>query len=164
MGTGGLGSGKPTGYVEIPALATLAKLPMKRVVSVDVYRGLVMLLMMAEVLDLAAVSAALPHSAFWQFLAFHQSHVPWAGLSLHDMIQPSFTFLVGVVLPYSLSSRRAKGSTNADLLRHAANRPFILIILGIFLRSIYAQQTNFTFEDTLTQIGLGYAALFGLAL
>ena len=137
---------------------------MKRVVSVDVYRGLVMLLMMAEVLDLAAVSAALPHSAFWQFLAFHQSHVPWAGLSLHDMIQPSFTFLVGVVLPYSLSSRRAKGSTNAALLRHAAKRAFILIILGIFLRSLYAQQTNFTFEDTLTQIGLGYAALFGLAL
>ncbi len=32
----------------------------------------------------------------------------------------------------------------------------ILVFLGIFLRSIGHHQTNFTFEDTLSQIGLGY--------
>jgi predicted acyltransferase len=35
-----------------------------------------------------------------------------------------------------------------------------LIALGIFLRSLQSPQTNFTFEDTLTQIGLGYTFLF----
>lgn len=137
---------------------------MKRVASVDVYRGLVMVLMMAEVLQLATVASAVPQSGFWNFLAFHQSHVPWTGLSVHDMIQPSFTFLVGVVLPYSLSSRRANGSTAALLLSHAVKRAIILIVLGIFLRSIGMQQTNFTFEDTLTQIGLAYVPLVVLAL
>jgi len=39
----------------------------------------------------------------------------------------------------------------------------LLIILGIFLRSISHRQTYFTFEDTLTQIGLGYVFLFLLA-
>jgi predicted acyltransferase len=36
----------------------------------------------------------------------------------------------------------------------------ILILLGIFLRSMHAKQTYFTFEDTLSQIGLGYTFLF----
>ncbi len=36
----------------------------------------------------------------------------------------------------------------------------ILIFLGIFLRSLRSPQTYFTFEDTLTQIGLGYVFLF----
>nr|WP_240428530.1 DUF5009 domain-containing protein [Tunicatimonas sp. TK19036]WKN40310.1 DUF5009 domain-containing protein [Tunicatimonas sp. TK19036] len=119
-----------------------------------------MLLMMAEVLSLASVAQALPESGFWQFLAFHQSHVQWVGASLHDMIQPSFTFLVGVVLPYSIASRVNKGATFGALLRHAIIRSLILIFLGIFLRSIYSEQTYFTFEDTLTQIGLGYTFLF----
>ena len=34
------------------------------------------------------------------------------------------------------------------------------IFLGVFLRSTSSKQTNFTFEDTLSQIGLGYFFLF----
>ena len=34
---------------------------------------------------------------------------------------------------------------------------------GVFLRSTGSSQTNFTFEDTLSQIGLGYTFLFVLA-
>jgi predicted acyltransferase len=45
---------------------------------------------------------------------------------------------------------------------HALWRSIVLIALGIFLRSVGKPQTNFTFEDTLTQIGLGYSALFWL--
>jgi predicted acyltransferase len=134
-------------------------MPAKRVTSVDVYRGFVMLLMMAEVLSLETVSEKLPGNRFWQFLAFNQSHVEWSWLSLHDMIQPSFTFLVGVVLPFSVAGRQNKGATKGSVLAHAFKRSLILIALGIFLRSMHAQQTNFTFEDTLTQIGLGYTFL-----
>lgn len=130
-----------------------------RVASVDVYRGFVMLLMMAEVLSLSQVSASLPDSSFWQFLSFHQSHVAWTWLALHDMIQPSFTFLVGVVLPYSIASRKSKGASFKSLMLHTIKRSLILIFLGIFLRSMDSTQTYFTFEDTLSQIGLGYTFL-----
>ncbi|QNF35779.1 DUF5009 domain-containing protein [Adhaeribacter swui] len=119
-----------------------------------------MLLMMAEVLAFSRVSEALPNSTFWQFLSFHQSHVEWVGCSLHDLIQPSFSFLVGVALPFSLGSRLAKGATFGALLRHTMVRSLILILLGIFLRSMHSEQTYFTFEDTLSQIGLGYTFLF----
>lgn len=131
-----------------------------RLASADVYRGFVMLLMMAEVLRLHKVSESLPNSSFWQFLAHHQDHVSWVGCALHDLIQPSFSFLVGVVLPYSIASRLTKESSFWKTFRHALWRSLILILLGIFLRSQWAEQTNFTFEDTLTQIGLGYPFLF----
>jgi predicted acyltransferase len=137
-------------------------IPAQRIESVDVYRGFVMFLMMAEVLSLESVSKALPESGFWRFLAFQQSHVEWTWLSLHDMIQPSFTFLVGAVLPYSVASRKNKGESTGALIRHTLKRSLILILLGIFLRSLNSTQTYFTFEDTLTQIGLGYPFLVAL--
>jgi predicted acyltransferase len=46
------------------------------------------------------------------------------------------------------------------MFAHALWRSLVLIALGIFLRSMNSRQTNFTFEDTLTQIGLGYPFLF----
>lgn len=131
-----------------------------RLTSIDVYRGFVMLLMMGEVLRFCAVSRAVPDSGFWSALCFHQSHVEWIGCSLHDLIQPSFSFLVGVALPFSIASRRARGQGMTGLFGHAVVRALLLIGLGIFLRSTGKPQTNFTFEDTLTQIGLGYVFLF----
>ena len=130
-----------------------------RLTSADVYRGFVMLLMMGEVLRFNKVSEALPESTFWSFLAFNQDHVEWIGCSLHDLIQPSFSFLVGVVLPYSIASRLTQESSFSKVFVHALKRSLILILLGVFLRSQYKTQTYFTFEDTLSQIGLGYPFL-----
>jgi heparan-alpha-glucosaminide N-acetyltransferase len=134
-----------------------------RNVAVDAYRGLVMLLMMGEILNFAAVARSYPDSLFWRVLAFNQTHVEWAGMSLHDTIQPGFTFLVGVALPYSIHSRTRKGQSFGKQLAHTVWRSFVLVALGIFLRSIHSSQTYFTFEDTLTQIGLGYSVAFLLA-
>jgi predicted acyltransferase len=131
-----------------------------RNVAVDAYRGFVMLLMMAEVLQFSRIARAFPGNWFWRILAFHQTHAAWAGCSLHDTIQPGFSFLVGVALPYSIASRLAKGATFGRMVGHALWRSLLLIALGIFLRSLQSPQTNFTFEDTLTQIGLGYTFLF----
>ncbi len=126
----------------------------------DAYRGFVMTLMAAEILQFHQLHEAFLNNSFWAFLAYHQSHVEWAGCSLHDLIQPSFSFLVGVALPYSVASRTAQGQSFGTQFGHALRRSLILILLGIFLRSTHASQTYFTFEDTLTQIGLGYSFLF----
>jgi predicted acyltransferase len=89
--------------------------------------------------------------------------VEWFGCSLHDTIQPGFSFLVGVSLPYSLASRMAKGAQFAELFGHALWRSLVLVALGVFLRSMNHSITYFTFEDTLSQIGLGYSLLFLIA-
>jgi predicted acyltransferase len=119
-----------------------------------------MFLMIAEVTDLCK----LPATKIWSLLCYHQTHVEWTGCSLHDLIQPSFSFLVGVALPFSLAGRIAHAQSKLQMLAHAIWRSFILIFLGVFLRSTNSPITNFTFEDTLSQIGLGYTFLFLLGL
>ncbi|CAN5453923.1 DUF5009 domain-containing protein [soil metagenome] len=157
--------------------------PPRRVVAIDAYRGFVMLLLMGEVLRFGAVAKAIKalkdgatggadgaasiqawQVAFWQFLAKQQSHVAWAGCNLHDLIQPSFSFLVGVSLPFSLAARLERGQSKLVMTLHALWRSLLLIALGIFLRSMGSPRTNYTFEDTLTQIGMGYFFLFLIGL
>lgn len=133
--------------------------PSVRLLSLDAYRGCVMFLMLAEVLRLGTVARAFPESGLWAFLARHQSHVEWVGCTLHDLIQPSFSFIVGLSLAFSLAGRRAAGRGALAIFGHALWRSLLLIFLGIFLRSVGKPATHFTFEDTLTQIGLGYGFL-----
>ncbi len=151
-----------TAMPDTPAALAKPATTSRRLASLDAYRGFVMFLMMAEVLHLATVSERLPGSGFWAFLAHHQSHALWVGCTLHDMIQPSFSFIVGVALAFSLASRSARGQARWVMTLHAFWRALLLVAMGIFLRSIGRSQTYYTFEDTLTQIGLGYGFLFML--
>ena len=135
-----------------------------RILSIDAFRGFVMFLMLAEAMHLMNVRRAYPGSRFWAFVAFNTTHVPWQGCSLHDLIQPAFSFLAGAALPFSIASRTSRGESwnrmllHADLAQRRADLPRDLPAL--------AQQSArpyWTFEDTLTQIGLGYTFLFLLA-
>lgn len=143
--------------------------PTPRLVSIDAYRGLVMILMMAEVLHLCRVAEAVEAAsgtanAVWDFLCFHQSHVPWRGWSLHDLIQPSFSFLVGTSLAFSIMKRERTGQSLGRMWGHAIYRAIVLTLLGVLLRSIGHDETQWRFDDTLSQIGLGYIPLFAIAL
>ena len=146
-----------------PAQPPAAAATATRITSLDAFRGLVMFLMLAEVMRLWTLQRAFPESRFWAFVAFNTTHVPWQGCSLHDLIQPAFSFLAGASLPFSIASRRNRGETFGRMVGHAVWRSVVLILLGIFLRSLSRSRTYWTFEDTLTQIGLGYSFLFLLA-
>jgi heparan-alpha-glucosaminide N-acetyltransferase len=136
-----------------------------RYLSLDVFRGVVMVFLMTEAtLELPQLASYHQDSGFWQFIGYQTSHELWIGCRAWDLIQPSFMFMVGVAIPFSIVSRLAKGAAKADLWRHTWRRTAILILLGIFLRSMGREQTYFTFEDVITQIGLGYPILFWLAL
>lgn len=137
----------------------------KRRMSIDVLRGMVMFLMLAEVLHWEQLTAASgrfsePVQRILEWIVFHTSHVQWRGCSMHDMIQPVFSFLVGTSLAFSYTKRIEQGQSWRGMFMHALARSIILVMLGIFLRSLGKSQTNFTFDDTLTQIGLGYGFLF----
>ena len=155
---------RKTGAAKTPRKQTADHPPTERVAGIDAYRGLVMLLMMAEVLHLARVAEAFPDSAVWTWLGFHQTHAAWTGVSIHDLIQPSFSFLVGVAIPFSIASRLRRGQGKVRLTLHAVWRAVVLVLLGVMLRSVGRGQTYWTFEDTLSQIGLGYLPLFLIAL
>ena len=143
----------------------------ERLVSLDAYRGLTMVLMISAGLRISQVVASAekaggpPHllGRVWKFLAYQTDHAPWVGCSLWDLIQPSFMFMVGAALPFSIASRRAKGQPFGRMLFHAIVRAVVLTLLGVFLMSSWSPKTNWTFDNVLTQIGLGYALLFLLA-
>lgn len=158
-----------TVHLEVPQAVSTTKesgaqsAGIARLVSLDVFRGFVMALMLDEYLQLPEAARAFPHSTIWSWIAFNTEHVPWQGCSLHDLIQPAFSFLVGAAMPFSIASRKGKGQSFGELLGHAVWRALVLMLIGILLRSIGHRQTYWTFEDTLTQIGMGYVFLFLLA-
>ena len=96
----------------------------------------------------------------WKFLGEQTDHVAWRGLVFWDLIQPSFMFIVGVAMPWAYANRKAKGEGWWSQFGHAFARALVLIALGVFLSSNGSKQTNWTFVNVLTQIGLGYIFVF----
>ncbi|HTU21684.1 MAG TPA: DUF5009 domain-containing protein [Gemmataceae bacterium] len=147
---------------DTPTAAPMPREKPARLVSLDAYRGAIMLFMASSGLYLWDVGKYFPDSPVWRFLAFNTEHVPWVGCSLWDLIQPSFMFMVGVAMPYSIASRRARGSSEKKIVAHVLYRAVFLVLLAIFLSSNGSKQTNFAFTNVLAQIGLGYAFLYFL--
>ncbi len=131
-----------------------------RLVSLDAYRGFIMLMLAAETWGFPQVAKNFPDNQVWVFLGHQFSHVEWVGCSFWDLIQPAFMFMVGVSMAYSCVSRQAKGQSWRRMFGHAVYRSVVLVLLGVFLYSNNEPQTNFVFKNVLAQIGLGYTFLF----
>ncbi len=136
----------------------------QRLSSLDAFRGFVMLLLVfldrpnggwSEEIIKAHTDTPWVAAVLNQF-----EHVQWAGLVLWDMIQPSFMFMVGAAAAYSYASRARRGHSFWRMFGHAVYRAVVLILLGVFLRSKFTPGTNWTFEDVVSQIGLGYVFVF----
>lgn len=132
----------------------------ERLVSLDAYRGAIMLMMASAGLGLAQIARQHPDSGLWQSLAHHTEHALWAGFTVWDVIQPAFMFMVGVALPFSVANRLARGQGFGSMLAHALWRSLVLVLLAVFLSSAWSQQTSWSFTNVLAQIGLGYPVVF----
>jgi len=135
----------------------------ERLVSLDAYRGAIMLLMASSGLGLTQVARQFPSGGLWQFMGRQTEHAQWAGFTLWDVIQPAFMFMVGVALPWSVANRRATGQSFGRMFGHALSRALILVLLAVFLTSAWSKQTEWVFNNVLAQIGLGYPLVFLLA-
>jgi predicted acyltransferase len=151
-------AGTDTGVRLTAAGPMLSARPAERLVSLDAYRGFIMLAMASGGLGIAQASKNLGNA--WPDLAAQLGHVSWEGCAAWDLIQPAFMFMVGVAVPYSYARRQERGESWGGMLRHAAVRAVILVVLGIFLASAWSKQTNFIFTNVLAQIGLGYVFVF----
>jgi predicted acyltransferase len=150
--------------VENPEIGLLDRDATKaRLVSLDTYRGVVMLLMASDGLRLGEVAQHYPDSRVWQFLARQSDHVRWQGCTLWDLIMPAFLFMVGVALPFSIASRRRRGQGSGRLFAHAVWRSVVLVILGIIVMADSEPRSGLNFINVLAQIGLGYWSVFLLA-
>jgi predicted acyltransferase len=94
----------------------------QRVQSVDVLRG-IMIAFMILVND----------PGDWGHVFAPLDHAEWNGWTLTDLVFPTFLFLMGVSLLYSLDSRRAKGDCNKTLTGHVVLRSVKIFLLGFAL-------------------------------
>src|SRR4051794_35873436 len=105
--------------LRVPAASPTAPGATSRLVSLDAYRGFVMLLMASAASEISQMIRKRHMEGGWLAAAGQLNHVEWRSCSLWDLIQPSFTFIVGVALPFSLAKRRAQGQSFAWLTFHA---------------------------------------------
>jgi predicted acyltransferase len=143
------------------------KPPPERLMSLDAYRGFIMLMMASHAFGFPVINRELKGShPLWAFLGYQFDHVPWVGCAFWDLIQPSFMFMVGVAVPYSLAARKEKGDSDGEIFFHALWRSLVLILLAVILSSpisipsdtgtVTGPTTNWIFTNVLAQIGLGY--------
>ncbi len=139
--------------------------PSRRLLSLDVYRGLVMLLLASNGLGIAKAAQKF-NGPFAEWITFQGGHPEWIsqfnflGLAIWDLIQPAFMFIVGVSMPFSYEKRAKLGESYGKRMRHAWTRAILLTLLGVFLQSLRKPETYWIFTNVLSQIGLGYGFLF----
>lgn len=94
-----------------------------RILSIDVMRGLTLLLMLF-VNDLyeAGVPAWLLHT---------KASVD--GMGLADWVFPGFLFMVGMSIPYAIQSRRKNGESGIKIFSHVILRSASLLLIGVFM-------------------------------
>src|SRR5579862_7815655 len=96
---------------------------MKRLVSLDVVRGITIAFM------IMVNNNGGPGS--WHFM----NHAEWNGLTPTDLVFPTFAFVIGVSVVFAFEARLARGAKKAQLAVHTAQRAVILIIFGIIVNS-----------------------------
>ena len=129
-----------------------------RLVSLDAYRGLIMLTLLA-----GSIFHSFKDQPGLHWLYVQNEHVEWEGLVYWDLIQPSFMFMVGAALPFALAKRREQGATWEQRLRHVLLRAVNLVLIGLLLDNIGAEYPEIGFMRVLQQIAFGYVLAFFVA-
>ncbi len=128
----------------------------RRLVSLDAYRGLIMICLISVGFGLAAFEG---HS-YLGFLAMQVDHVQWQGTVFWDLIQPAFMFMVGVAMPFSYAKRRALGQSHNRILIHGVQRAVLLIVIANAMATVQEGVPSIGFINVLDQIAIGYVLAF----
>jgi predicted acyltransferase len=126
--------------------------PMTRVVSLDVMRGIVMLLLCAGSCGLYKSIKNLHPGRPMTGLIDQFSHQPWQGLHFWDVVQPAFMFIAGTAMYISYNAKNINDHSWANNLPHVLLRSLKLLIFGVALHCIYAGKIVWELWNVLTQL------------
>ena len=122
--------------------------PSRRVLSVDVLRGVTIAFMIL-------VNDAGDGRHMYPPLA----HAEWNGWTWTDMVFPTFLFLIGASLIFSLHSRIARGDSHARLAAHMVRRAAIIFFLDLLFSAYpHFHLTHLRIFGVLTRIAACYLA------
>jgi predicted acyltransferase len=119
--------------------------------ALDVFRGLTV-----------AGMLLVNNPGTWSAAYAPLQHAPWHGWTPTDLIFPFFLFIVGVTTHLSLEARRARGDTDAALVRQIVRRGVLIVLCGLLLASFpwwpVTRITEVRFPGVLQRIGVAYMA------
>jgi predicted acyltransferase len=120
----------------------------KRLLSLDVMRGAIMILLAAEsCLLYESLYHLQPNSLVQQFF-----HHPWHGLRFWDLVQPAFMTMAGAALYISYYYKLQKKISWQQNFKHVAIRCVKLFICGTALHCVYAGKMVWELWNVLTQL------------
>lgn len=96
---------------------------MKRVLTIDIMRGLTLFLMLF-VNDLFT-----PNVPSWLV----HTDADFDGMGLADWVFPGFLFMVGMAVPFAIRSRIKNGHSNKQIVLHILERTVSLLIIGVLM-------------------------------
>jgi predicted acyltransferase len=130
--------------------------PKRRLLSLDIYRGLAVAGMI--LVDNASGGDG---AAYWPVV-----HVQWNGWHPADFVFPSFLFIVGVAIVFSFRARLERGESRSHLFAHTLKRGAILFAIGVFLNGFpnHYDPATLRIEGVLQRIALGYVAAAAFVL
>tara|TARA_B100001175_G_scaffold161902_1_gene137254 strand:- start:2189 stop:3355 length:1167 start_codon:yes stop_codon:yes gene_type:complete len=111
---------------------------MRRIASIDSFRGLTMFLMI-WVNDFGSLNS-IP-----KWLKHALNNEDYLGFS--DLIFPWFLFATGLSIPFSIKNRLNKNQSNFQIFRHITFRSIALIIMGLF----HMNMELFNHEESIIQ-------------
>ena len=138
------------GLTAAPGMAPTSK---RRLLSLDILRGLTIAFMIMVNNNGGAHAWAQMH------------HAAWNGFTATDLVFPTFLFVVGVSIVFSTEARLARGESRKQLARHTVRRAVILVVFGIVVNSFpYFHLDHMRFYGVLQRIAVCYliAELFYL--
>lgn len=125
-----------------------------RVLSVDVLRGLTVALM------ILVNDAGDFHHTYQQL-----EHASWNGLTLTDLVFPTFLYIVGVSLIFSLEARIRRGASRGELARNIFRRALTIFLINMVLAAIPRFHfTELRVFGVLTRIAICYFVVGMLCL
>jgi predicted acyltransferase len=131
-----------------PAAASTASStssPVKRLLSLDVVRGITIAFM------IMVNNNGGPGS--WHFM----NHAVWNGLTPTDLVFPTFVFVVGVSVVFAFEARLARGVARSRLAWHTVQRTAVLILFGIIVNSFpFFHLAHMRFYGVLQRIAVCY--------
>ncbi len=130
-----------------------------RLLSLDVMRGGIMVLLMLESTRLYTRLLELDGTPF-HGLALQLHHHPWHGLRFWDLIQPGFMFIAGTALALSLTRQADASVPWTTSLRKALRRSWWLFFWGVLDYAVRPDGLSFELWDVLTQLSFTLLVAF----
>jgi predicted acyltransferase len=132
-----------------------------RLISLDVFRGITMFLLVAEGTRLyTSLEHLVNPESFWGKIVTQFTHHPWNGLRFWDLVQPYFMFIVGVAMAFSLVKRSSQGASWMDAFKHILIRCGLLLLFGVMLHCGYSHKLVWELWNVLSQLSFTILVAF----